>query len=56
MRGQAKAPRIPDPIEVMERRAMGMVFMWSSVRAKRTAVPVMVAMASERRNLEGGTS
>jgi hypothetical protein len=53
MRGQRKAPRIPEPMDVMLRRAMGIAPMWSSVRAKSTAVPVIVAIASERRNLEG---
>lgn len=50
MRGQAKAPTIPEPIDVMDKRAMAMVPMCSSVRAKSTAVPEMVATASERRN------
>lgn len=49
-RGHAKAPTIPDPIDVMDRSAMAMVPMCSSVRAKSTAVPEIVATASERRN------
>jgi hypothetical protein len=48
--GQTKAPAIPEPVAVIESRAMATVPMWSSVRAKRIAVPETVATASERRN------
>lgn len=48
--GQMKAPKMPDEIAVMERSAMGTVPIFSSVRAKRIAVPETVAMASESRN------
>lgn len=52
MRGQAKAPMMPEPMEVMDKRAMAIVLMCSSVFAKSTAVPEIVATASERRNQE----
>jgi hypothetical protein len=48
--GQQYAPAIPDAVAVMERRAMGTVPILSSVRAKRIAVPEIVATASDRRN------
>lgn len=41
---------MPEEMDVMDKRAMAIVDIWSSVRAKRTAVPEIVAMASERRN------
>lgn len=50
MRGQRKAPAIPDTVAVIERRAIATVPNFNSVRANRIAVPETVAMASERRN------
>lgn len=48
--GHVNAPIMPEEMDVMERRAMWTVSIFSSVRAKRMAVPDTVAMASERRN------
>ena len=48
--GQRNAPAIPESVAVIERRAMGMVDICSSVRAKRIAVPLTVAMASDSKN------
>ena len=50
MMGQKKAPAIPDPVAVMESRAMATVPIFSSVRANRIAVPETVATASDSRN------
>ena len=50
MRGQAKAPAIPDAVAVMESRAIAIVPIRSSVRANKIAVPDTVATASDRRN------
>lgn len=43
---------MPDPMEVIERSAIAMVPMCNSVRANNTAVPEMVATASDSRNHE----
>lgn len=48
--GQMKAPKMPDDVAVMDRSAIWTVPIFSSVRAKRIAVPETVAMASESRN------
>ena len=48
--GQRNAPAMPDPVAVIESRAMETVPMCNSVRAKRIAVPETVATASESRN------
>ena len=41
---------MPEPIDVIESSAIAIVPILSSVRANRTAVPEMVATASESRN------
>jgi hypothetical protein len=41
---------MPDPMDVMDNKAMAIVPMCNSVRAKRTAVPDIVATASDSRN------
>ena len=48
--GSEMAPKIPDVIVVMESKTTRMVDIWSSVFAKRIAVPEIVAIASESRN------
>ena len=48
--GQKTAPAIPDDVAVMDRMAIGTVPIFSSVRAKRIAVPDTVATASESMN------
>jgi hypothetical protein len=50
MIGQVKAPAMPDVVATIDSTATSTVLMWSSVRANRTAVPLTVATASERRN------
>ena len=48
--GQRKAPAMPEDVTVILRIAIGTVPIFSSVRAKRMAVPETVATASERMN------
>ena len=50
MIGQKNAPAMPEDVAVMERMAIGTVPIFSSVRAKRIAVPDTVATASESIN------
>jgi hypothetical protein len=41
---------MPEPMDVIERRAIAMVPICNSVRANNTAVPEIVATASDSRN------
>ena len=41
---------MPQVVTVMDKIAIGTVAIWSSVLAKRMAVPDTVAMASDKRN------
>jgi hypothetical protein len=50
MIGQIKAPAIPDVVAIIDNMATAMVPIFSSVLAKRIAVPDTVATASESRN------
>lgn len=54
IRGQVKAPAMPEEVAVIDRSAIATVPILSSVRAKSIAVPETVAIASESRNLTEG--